>query len=242
MFALDRERAYRRRCHRLAAALATAAAVLLAATGTASAAPQPAQLTDPTLNLGQELSLELSLESVTLVGIGQGPVGTASAGERSAKYMGLEGRLGFQIEPPDPQHPASTPMKVTEFTLTNAPDPAGTEQGVSPALIDIGLMADEVPNTMLNMLPPTGLEHVVPLNFEVTIENPPEGWAGAGVEQPGPLVLTTKNPAVLTGQLNYFPPRGETYQLQDPIELVDPDQPDQVVATIEKFPLQIGGS
>ncbi|KAI8874368.1 hypothetical protein GQ42DRAFT_159843 [Ramicandelaber brevisporus] len=56
-----------------------------------------------------------------------------------------------------------------------------------------------------------------------------------------PLVLTTKNPAKLVGQLTQFPPRGDLYQLQSPVELVLPDEPETTIATIEKFPVKMGG-
>jgi hypothetical protein len=54
-------------------------------------------------------------------------------------------------------------------------------------------------------------------------------------------VLATKNPAELVGQLSTFPPTGEVYELQHPIELVDPDQPVTTVAAISNFPVKIGG-
>lgn len=64
------------------------------------------------------------------------------------------------------------------------------------------------------------------------------GQSGGGSE---PLVLTTKDPVVLIGQLTQFPPRGDLYQLQKPVELVDPEDPAKVLAVIEKFPVEVGG-
>jgi hypothetical protein len=65
------------------------------------------------------------------------------------------------------------------------------------------------------------------------------------IEPPGngdePLVLTTKNPAKLTGTLTQYPPRGDLYQLQNPVDLIDLENPDIVVATIQKLPVKIGG-
>lgn len=56
-----------------------------------------------------------------------------------------------------------------------------------------------------------------------------------------PLVLTAKEPMVLIGQLTRFPPGGDLYQLQNPVDLVNPEDPDKAVATIEKFPVKSGG-
>ncbi|QLJ06389.1 hypothetical protein HZZ00_19440 [Streptomyces sp. NEAU-sy36] len=56
-----------------------------------------------------------------------------------------------------------------------------------------------------------------------------------------PLVLTTKDPAKLIGKLTQYPPRGDLYQLQDPVDLVLPDDPDTTIATIQKFPAKVGG-
>ncbi|MET8742083.1 hypothetical protein [Streptomyces sp. NPDC004728] len=64
------------------------------------------------------------------------------------------------------------------------------------------------------------------------------GQSGDGSE---PLVLTTKDPMVLIGQLTQFLPRGDLYQLQNPVELVDPEDPAKVLAVIEKFPVEVGG-
>ncbi|TVT07978.1 hypothetical protein FNH07_14165 [Amycolatopsis bartoniae] len=68
----------------------------------------------------------------------------------------------------------------------------------------------------------------------MTIEDPPE-------RQNEPLVLTTKDPGKLVGQLTQFPPRGDLYKLQNPIDLVLPDNPDETIASIEKFPVKVAG-
>ncbi len=56
-----------------------------------------------------------------------------------------------------------------------------------------------------------------------------------------PLILTTKDPALLIGKLTQFPPKGDLYQLQNPVDLVLPDDADTTIATIEKFPVKVGG-
>ncbi|MEU7429015.1 hypothetical protein [Streptomyces sp. NPDC040750] len=61
------------------------------------------------------------------------------------------------------------------------------------------------------------------------------------VNQPGSelLVLSTKDTFRLHGRLTKYPPRGDLFQLQDPVDFVDPDSPDTVVATIQKFPVKV---
>jgi hypothetical protein len=78
---------------------------------------------------------------------------------------------------------------------------------------------------------PPRFEHVIIAGFIMTIVQ------GGGE----PLVLTPKDPAQLIGKLTQYPPRGDLYQLQNPVDLVFPDDPDTVIATIQKFPAQIGG-
>jgi hypothetical protein len=78
------------------------------------------------------------------------------------------------------------------------------------------------------------------LSFTMVIDQPDasNAHARAGYE---PLVLTTKDPAKLIGTLTQFPPRGDLYQLQNPVNLVDLENPNVTVATIEKFPVKVGG-
>ncbi|MCX5096591.1 hypothetical protein OOK36_49335 [Streptomyces sp. NBC_00365] len=80
---------------------------------------------------------------------------------------------------------------------------------------------------------PPKFEHIMVPDFAMAIEQP-----GNGDE---PLVLTTKNPAKLIGTLTQYPPRSDLYQLQNPVELIDLENPDIVVATIQKLPVKIGG-
>lgn len=49
---------------------------------------------------------------------------------------------------------------------------------------------------------------------------------------PGPLILTTKDPSKLIAQLTSFPPRGDLYRLQNPVDLVLPDDPDTTLKGI----------
>ncbi len=70
------------------------------------------------------------------------------------------------------------------------------------------------------------------LDFTVTVEKPPAG--------DGPLVLSnTKTASLVNNNLTNFPPQGDVYQLQEPVALVRPDAPDQVVARLLEFPVTV---
>ncbi|MFK0151303.1 hypothetical protein ACIQVL_26370 [Streptomyces sp. NPDC090499] len=79
---------------------------------------------------------------------------------------------------------------------------------------------------------PPRFENVWVLPFTMTIERPGNG---------GTQVLTTRDPAMIVAQLTQYPPRGDLYQLQSPVELVDPERPDVTVATLQKLPVKVGG-
>jgi len=91
---------------------------------------------------------------------------------------------------------------------------------------------------------PPRYEQIMVLSFTMTIDQPDSLLRRAGIQSRKayePLVLTTKNPAQLVGQLTQFPPRGDLYRLQNPVDLVLPDDPDTTIATIQKFPVKVGG-
>jgi hypothetical protein len=54
-------------------------------------------------------------------------------------------------------------------------------------------------------------------------------------------VLESKEPMVLLATITQFPPRDVLYQLEKPVDFVDPAHPDTVVATLQKFPVRRGG-
>ena len=91
---------------------------------------------------------------------------------------------------------------------------------------------------------PPMFEQTMVLSFTMTIDNPEKYLRGAGIRTSKayePLVLTTKDPGRLLGSLTQFPPKGDLYQLQNPIDLVLPDNPDRTIATIDRFPVKVGG-
>ncbi|MFJ5776157.1 hypothetical protein [Streptomyces sp. NPDC093094] len=78
---------------------------------------------------------------------------------------------------------------------------------------------------------PPRYEHRDFLSFTMIFEQP----------ESEPVVAVTKEPMVLIGQLTQYPPRGDLYRIEKPVELVDPDDPAKVIAVIEKFPVKVGG-
>lgn len=64
------------------------------------------------------------------------------------------------------------------------------------------------------------------------------------LQSPGgePTVLVSKGLFTLqSNRLTQYPPRGDLYQLNTPVDFVNPDEPDTTVATITKFPAKCGG-
>ncbi|WP_433933494.1 hypothetical protein AB3662_04035 [Sorangium cellulosum] len=70
------------------------------------------------------------------------------------------------------------------------------------------------------------------LDFTVTIERPPGGGP--------PLVLSnTKTARLLNDYLTAYPPQGDVYQLQGPVDLAPVGAPNQVVGALLQFPLTV---
>ncbi|KAF9367620.1 hypothetical protein CPB97_005500, partial [Podila verticillata] len=78
---------------------------------------------------------------------------------------------------------------------------------------------------------PLKYEAVYILKFTMVIDSPD---VSSGNSEP--LLLTTKDPMKLIGMITQYPPRGDLYQLQNPMHLIDLENPDMIVATLEKFP------
>ncbi|MGO1051209.1 hypothetical protein [Crossiella sp. CA198] len=79
------------------------------------------------------------------------------------------------------------------------------------------------------------------LSFTMTIDQPDDfrrmSGSGAGRIYE-PLVLTTKEPQILVGTIYNFPPKGAYLRQLSPVDLVLPDDPDTVLAQIERFPVK----
>ncbi|WP_405683513.1 hypothetical protein OG204_01075 [Streptomyces sp. NBC_01387] len=84
---------------------------------------------------------------------------------------------------------------------------------------------------------PPKLEQVMVLRLTMTIDQP--NTDGEGTSEP--LVLVTRDPAVIIGEISVFPPRGDEYKLRNPVDFVLPDAPDVTVAVLQKLPAKTGG-
>jgi len=107
----------------------------------------------------------------------------------------------------------------------------------SPVLGKVTISQSEIETTPLSLLEvisnsPLVLRDTMFLDWTITIEKPPGGGP--------PLQLSnTKTARLLKSELRTFPPQGDMYQLQEPIDLAPVGSPGQVVATLLQFPLTV---
>jgi hypothetical protein len=154
--------------------------------------------------------------------------------------ISLKGSASLEAGMPSPARPLSLPMKVTAAELS----------GTSSAFGEVTASLDGTPIGELvkqSAAMPFPARHVLPLKLNITFERASCGGGadhfarGSSWRAFEPLVLTTKDPAQLIGSLTQFPPKGDLYQLQNPVDLIDLENPDMAVATIQKFPVKVGG-
>ncbi|MBA8824984.1 hypothetical protein FHX42_002331 [Saccharopolyspora lacisalsi] len=175
--------------------------------------------------------------------------------QTSTIRIDFSGRIKVRVEAANPLNPWSLKLKVIghEVTGYDNGDSGDNETNAKSAPREgLGQVrikqsdAEFTPNSLLEMTNkfPPKFEQTMFLDFTMTIENPPqqvmERALGVSMtKKPEPLVLSTKNPGKLVGQLDQFPPQGAPYKLQNPIELVMPNH-DETIATLDKFPVTVG--
>ncbi|GAA4665626.1 MULTISPECIES: hypothetical protein [Amycolatopsis] len=193
-----------------------ALAVALPLAGAAPAAARPRQTPTPP-KVGEEFTWRLDAP------------GTGLRVRESDASVDLSGQVHLRVAEQDSADPWNLKLKVTDFRLTGQ-----DRQGLG----EIELRHDDsakTPDSLLRSIsqfPPTW-EQTLFLAFTLRIENPPE-------KLDEPLVLTTKNPGKLLGRLNNFPPNGDAYKLENPVDLVLQDS-GETIASIQKFPVKVGG-
>jgi len=79
---------------------------------------------------------------------------------------------------------------------------------------------------------PYPAEEVMPFNYRITMGRFPLEVLTAEDIDPGPPILRNSR---VTG----FPPQNDVYQLVEPIELEDVNNPGPVLATIQAFPVTV---
>jgi hypothetical protein len=140
----------------------------------------------------------------------------------------FHGRFNQRVDvnPEDPYN--SVGLRVMGFRMSGNLD-GGNQSGSITIEIDV----DVDPKSTLRQIKdfPPLYENRYVLPFAMTIARP-------DTEQ---LLLMTKSPAILSGRITQFPPKADLYQLENPVDLAAPDDPDTTVVTIHKFPVKLGG-
>ena len=153
-------------------------------------------------------------------------------------------KVRVDVNPDDPVN--SVRLRVVGHKVS-AELPGPQAQGAGGGSITIEQNDVDVdPKSLLRITQnfPPKFEQIMVLSFTMVIEQPQTMLAMAGIKSSKayePLILTTKDPAQLIGSLTQFPPKGDLYQLQNPVDLIDLENPDTVVATIKQFPVKVGG-
>jgi hypothetical protein len=107
----------------------------------------------------------------------------------------------------------------------------------SPVLGKVTISQADIDTTPLSLLEvistmPPRFRQTMFLDFTVTVERPPGGGP--------PLTLSnTKTATLLNSSLAMFPPQGDVYQLQQPVDLAPVGAPNQVLAQLQQFPVTV---
>lgn len=106
----------------------------------------------------------------------------------------------------------------------------------SPVLGQVTISQADIDTTPLSPLEIIGSSPVycntMFLDFTVTFEKPPGGG-------PPLMLANTKTATLLNDHLRNFPPEGDVYQLQEPVDLAPAGNSDQVLAQLQQFPLTV---
>ncbi|WP_406349421.1 hypothetical protein OHA44_38170 [Streptomyces sp. NBC_00144] len=138
-----------------------------------------------------------------------------------------------QIIEKNPDDPANSVRMKMSFKLSAELPGGGGSITIEQKLEDSGT------ESLLRVLQdsPPKLEHTMVLHLTMTIDQPDTDGEGASE----PLVLVTSDPAKLIGKISVFPPKGDVYQLENPVDFVRPDNPDVTVAVLQKLLAKTGG-
>lgn len=158
------------------------------------------------------------------------PRSGASEGAGAQTPLDFQGEIGFQVTGADPQHPWNVHMRLTRFRATADGGQLGQ------VTLELGRTSPEG-LLVVTSEQPARWRHTVPLDFAMTVENP-SGGQGGGQFAGQPLVLQTRSPAELVGDLDVFPPQGSDYALRRPVELVRSGG--GAGAELSQFPVRVG--
>jgi hypothetical protein len=200
----------------IAPLLATAVALTVSSAPSAHAAPQAGWLPP----IGAEIPMSMLARHVPVVVKGH------------KMHPDFRGGIKVRVDvnPDDPIN--SVRLRVVGFKMTAEPPDRADVGSITIEQNDVDVDAKSL--LRLTQRFPPKYEQIMVLSFTMVIDQP-QGRISE------PLILTTKDPAKLIGSLTQFPPKGDLYQLQNPVDLVDLENPDTAVATIHKFPVKVGG-
>ncbi|MEU4652357.1 hypothetical protein AB0G32_00150 [Streptomyces sp. NPDC023723] len=183
----------------------------------------------------------------------------------STYTVDLRGHVRFEIRDTDDDddrdrdRDRTVRAVVTRFRMTGNPESAGSDllgEIVVELDDDRDDDHDDDRDNLIRLTDDDRLEHLLALGLRVTLGR--RGWDASGEQAAGAegadaearrrRVLRTREPARLrANDLDRFPPdRDDEYRLRRAVDLYDRDDSDRddsdrVVATIERFPLEIGG-
>ncbi|MGW6917253.1 hypothetical protein ACWGB8_25995 [Kitasatospora sp. NPDC054939] len=131
-------------------------------------------------------------------------------------------RHHVEADPDDPVN--SVRLRIADFRVT-----AESEKGT--ITLDQNA-ADADPRSLLKLTRqfPPRYEHRQVMPGFITV-----------IAEDVPVVLFARTPLVLVADLGRFPPRGDTYRLERPVDFVEIGQPASVLARLTAFPAEQSG-
>ncbi|MFD8599310.1 hypothetical protein ACFV1L_30340 [Kitasatospora sp. NPDC059646] len=149
----------------------------------------------------------------------------------SVEYRGrtlsldFRGNVKHRVEADPEDKQTSVRLRIVGFRMTAGED-------AETAVLEQSDTDDDAPSRLKLVRPfPPAYEHRQIVDFTATF----------AFDGEAPVILLAKQPLVLVGTLTRFPPHGDQYKLENPVDLVSPDAPDTVVARITTFPAKQNG-
>ncbi|MEU7429016.1 hypothetical protein [Streptomyces sp. NPDC040750] len=141
--------------------------------------------------------------------------------EVEGNALALEFKGGIKqrvdVNPNDPVN--SVRLRIVGFNVS------GKADGVSVTLQQSDVDVDARSSLRVTQRFPPEFEQRDVLEFTATFEK----------EEGDPVTLVAKKPMVLIAGVTRYPPRGDLYRLEAPVELTSPDDPDTIVGRINIF-------
>ncbi len=147
----------------------------------------------------------------------------------SVAWLDFKGRIRERVEATSSSGLAGVSVKVVGFEVSATDADLGlvtiSQRDGAAAPGEVVLIRDA----------PRAYRHTVRVNVGLSIETPPGG--GEPLLLHSIQALTYLHPSV-----RFYPPRGDTYQIAEPLEFALPDNPGRVLATLERYSVAVGGA